>query len=254
MTEQICTFTEPVHEIELTLWKIDLFELKTSPFQRKESDNFVKKLSNSIGLGFFAPLLVVNDEGEWIVIDGQHRIAALLKAKGNFPVPCIELPKRFMLHALTYNVELADKIKDICTKGYYLYSYFVENYPESTEQKLSDYFFSSPYYVSLAFAYIQHGLSSPSLVETSVKKFDDWIDLTLPQCRDERERRGYLISSLENTVNNVGFSDYFLKQAIISKTNKALWGNKRKLNETFENGINQMIDHIESTDWSFLGG
>jgi len=257
MTE-ICTFTEPVHNIELKLHMKTPTELTMSPFQRKQSDNFVKKLSQSISLGFFVPLLVVRDEdGNLVVIDGQHRILAMIRAKGNFPIPCIELPQRYMYHALIYNVELADKIKDICTKAFYIYENFVNETPEVKESKISDYFRGIPYYISLGYAHVEQGLSSPSLVETSIKKFDGWIDLPLKDCREERIHRGHLIALLEDTVNNAakaaGFSDYFLKQAIVSKTNKALWGMKRTVDETFNNAMDMMIDHIEGTSWEFLG-
>lgn len=258
MADLLTTFTEPVHGIECSIYMVSPFELQRSPFQRGESTNFVKKLAQSISIGFFAPPLVVRDEeGNFVIIDGQHRLAAMLKAKGNFPIPVIELPRRYMYYALTYNVELSDKIKDICTKGYYIYDHFARETPEAKESSLDDYFLGMPHYMTLSFAFMEHGLHSPSLVEVPTKKLDDWTDLPLHAARENRVERGHLIALLENAVNqaakDAGFSEHLLKQAIVSKTNMALWGRKRNVDEAFNEGIDKMIGHIETTDWSFLG-
>lgn len=257
--QHLTTFTEPVHGIECSIWMVHPFDLKLSPFQRKESDNFAKKLTQSVSIGFFAPLLVIRDEeGNFIIIDGQHRLRAILKAKGNFPIPVIELPKRYMYYALTYNVELSDKIKDICTKGFYIYNHFASDTPEVKETTLNDYFLGMPHYMTLSFAYMEYGLNSPSLVEVPTKKLDDWIELPLHIAKETRMERGHLITLLEEAVNRAakeaGFTDHILKQAIVSKTNMALWGRKRNVDEAFNEGIDKMIEHIEKTNWGFLRG
>jgi hypothetical protein len=257
MAELLTTFTEPVHGIECRIWMVTPLELELSPFQRKESDNFVKKLAKSISIGFFAPPLVAVIDEKFVVIDGQHRLQAMIRAKGNFSIPAIELPKRYMYYALTYNVELADKIKDICTKGFYIYEHFTRETPEAKESSLSDYFLGIPYYITLSFAFMKHGLNSPSLVEVPTKKLDDWLDIPLHTSYEERQERGHAVQMLEETVNSAakkaGFSEHILKQAIVSKTNMALWGRKRNVDEAFFEGINMMIEHIEKTDWGFLG-
>lgn len=258
MAEHLVNFTEPVHGIECELWMVSPFEMENSPFQRNQSDNFTKKLAGSISIGFFGAMLGIREGDIFYIVDGQHRKNAMLKAKGNFPVPFIVLPKRFMYYALTYNVELSDKIKDICTKGFYIYNHFVKETPEAKETSLDDYFLGMPHYMTLSFAFMEYGLHSPSLVEVPTKKLDDWIELPLHTAKETRMERGHLIALLEEAVNRAakeaGFTDHLLKQAIVSKTNMALWGRKRNVDEAFNEGIDRMIEHVENTNWGFLRG
>jgi hypothetical protein len=260
MTRKICDFQDPVHGIPLALWEIDYMELKNSPFQRVESTNLRNKLAQSINVGFFVPLLIVFKDGVPLIVDGQHRYHAFMRAKGAFPILCIEIPERFMYNALIYNIEASDKIKDTCTKVHSMYNHFVIETPEKSEKTLAEYLLDTPYYISLAFAYVDYELSSPSLVETVVKKFDGWIDAPLPVAAEERQRRGQAIAKLEATVNEVAARDgiggsgaFQLKSAIVSKSSGALWGRKRNVGEDFHYALGMLTEHILISDWSFLG-
>lgn len=258
MTEKLCTFAEPINGVECELWLIDFKELENSEYQRAFSKNLSNKLSASVLRGFFMPLIVIWEDGAWKIIDGQHRKAAVLKAKGAEAIPAIKVPSRFKYYTLLYNIEKADAIKDRCMKAHKLYTDFTDLFPEKNEGDLREYVNNEPHLITLAFAYMEHDLKSPSLLETSLKKFDHFVDnLSLPKAIETRKHRGHLASVLESTVydaaNNAGFSDFILKQAIVSKTNKQLWEGKRSLDVAFDDGVEQMIDFIESKDWSFLG-
>jgi ParB family chromosome partitioning protein len=185
---------------------------------------------------------------------------AFMRAKGSFPMTAIEIPVEFLDYVLIYNIEMADKIKDTCVKAHAFYLEKVSLWGEKLERELSPYLLGNPYYISLAFAHVENELASPSLVETAVKKFDTWVELPLFEALEERRRRGQMIASLAAAVNDAainagieGSGAHELKKSIISKTNVALWGKKRSIEENFNDAILMMIEHINSTDWSFLG-
>jgi len=258
---KIAEWQEPIHGEKLILWSIPYMELEISPYQRKESTNLRNKLAASINIGFFSPLLVVRKEEKWLIIDGQHRKHAFMRAKGNFPMQCIEIPEKFMYYPLIFNIEKSDQIKDICVKVHAMYLDFVDNSGDKTERDLTEFLMDNPYYISLSFAHVEFELSSPSLVETSVKKFDDWAEGSLAETIYERRKRGELIANLAQTVEEVAERDgicgqaaFQLKKAIISKTNVGLWGRKRSIDETFDEAIAMMVDFILTKDWSFLAG
>lgn len=252
----IAEWNEPINGAPLRLIEIQWTDLKNSPFQRAESTGLKNKLASSITHGFFVPLLVVRYNGEWVIVDGQHRKAAIMKAKGNIMVTCIEVPLSFMYQPLIYNVEMGDKIKDTCLKVHALYCQLAMEQPETLELSIAPMLLNSPHFATLAFAHVENELSSPSLVETAVKKFDDWTKLPLNESIEERRSRACMVADLEASVNSVaardGFREHPLKAAVITKTNVALWGKARNVSEEFSTAIQMMIDHIESSDWSFL--
>ncbi len=256
--EKICSFKEPVNGIECELWMIPYNQLENSKYQRSFSKPLVNKIAASVVKGFFIPLLVVNEDGKWKNIDGQHRYGSLMKVAGAVLVPCIVVPDRFKFYTLLYNIEKSDGLKDRCMKAYELYCDFVDIYPELTEDGLRDYVVGDPHLITLAFAYMESNLKSPSLIETSIKKFDHFLgDVKLPACVETRQHRGELAAVLEKTVYNVadtfGVTDYVLKQAIISKTNSQLWGRKRNVDLPFDEAIDSMVEFISEKDWGFLG-
>lgn len=258
--ELLATFEEPVNGITLRLWSIHYEKLRVSPFQRVESTNLRNKLAQSIAVGFFVPLLVVRIGDEFLIVDGQHRYHAFIRAKGNFPMLCIEIPEEFMYKALIYNIESPDKIKDTCTKVYSVYSHFVEDKPEEIETFMAPYTLDNPHYITLAYAYTEFELSSPSLVETVVKKFDRWLVTPLAEAAMERRLRGELVAKVEQAVNDVALRDgitgqgaFQLKSAVVSKSSGALWGRKRNVDEDFHYALGMLIEQIYGNDWSFLG-
>ena len=257
---EIARFTEPVKGYELTLWELSLNEIDLSPYQRQVSTLLKNRLAtHSISYGFFSPVLVVRKGDRFILVDGQHRIEALSMISRSTTVLALEIPKHMKHYPLIYNIEMSDKIKDICAKIYALYVDHSQQTPDADEKSLAPFLDYSPYYATLAFAHVEFELSSPSLVETAIKKFDDWIDGALQYTLQERRLRGQKVAELEQVVNEVaatagisGSGAFQLKSAIVSKTNVAIWGKKRSVDEDFNSAISIMIEHIYSRDWSFL--
>lgn len=255
-------FKEPAHGLTCRFEMIHRSLLVNSPFQRAQATTLVNKLSASIYNGFIVPLIVVEEAGVYLYIDGQHRLAALDKivSTNDFYVPCIVVPKHFKERPLIYNIEKSDNIRDISTKVYNLYMFFAESDPEMKEIDLAAPVNFMSYAISIAFAYVELGLKSPSLVEDLCSQVDKKKFFQDPLKDAIVFRRNYavLIQRLENVVNETvetyGIKDFHLKEAIISKTKQKIWGSRAKIEMPFEQAIEQVIDGIQESDWSWMGG
>jgi hypothetical protein len=258
------TFTEPMQGLELQFQLLPVSKLKVGEFQRELSSGLVNKLLGSIFNGFLVPLLVVAVDDYYEVIDGQHRIETCKKHRkdlSDFDLPCIVLPSKFKFLPLIYNIEKSDNIKDQSLKTYNVYKHYAENIPDSKEREFAASFNFMSYLCSIAFAYVEFGLSSPSLVESVAKKLDNKSFLEDPfyLSIDIRRHRGDLLKQLENMVNAVcsqyGITDFNLKKSIISQSVADVWGAyKRKVDDEFDDGIIKLMARIEEKDWSWLAG
>ncbi len=247
-------YEEPVLGETFVFALIPREELYISPYQRDLSSTFVNKLLNSVGKGFIMPVIAVESPSGLEVIDGQHRLAALEKtlAHEHDFIPTIILPSAFRDYPLFYNIEKGDNIKDKATKLWMLYKDKTAEQPELTERQLAACANYEPYLFTIAFAFCEAGLKSPSLVETVVKKLDNkeiveiletgvHEPLALEESMEERRLHAARAVDLEAKINEIaetyGFTDFNLKKSIISTSTQTLWGRKRKLDVSFDEGM-----------------
>lgn len=252
-------FAEPVKMTALQFALVERRLLKVSPFQREKHSTLTKNLADSIADGFLVPIVVVEVDGLFEIIDGQHRIEALDKqcSGGDFQVPCIIVPLPYRELFLSYNIELADNIKDKAMKVYNFYTYKLGQFPELPEIKLGKSFSYESFIITIAFAYKELDLSSPSLVESPVKKLDkEFFQYPLRESIELRRGMAIRVKELENLVNETAstysINDFNLKKAIVSKASGELWGRKRNIDETFDEGMQSLIAQIKQMDWSWM--
>jgi len=238
-------------------------KLTMSPYQRDLSSSLAKKLLDSVIHGFIIPVVAVERDGQLEVIDGQHRIAAVDKIRDSWLVPTIICPEDMLNLPLLLNIEKADTLKDRCTK---IYNYYMDRLKagDQTESKVIEASLFQFYLMTLGFAYREKGLSSPSLVESVTKLLDgslkqpsSEVPLPLDEAVEIRRKRGEIVANLERVVNEIcreeGITDYNLKRAIISRSKEKLWGRKRAVDVSFEEGMAHLTMTIMETDWSWLG-
>lgn len=250
-------YNEPVKEIGLSLELISRDMISNSPFQREESSALVNKLVSSVSHGFLVPLLVVYADNHYEVFDGQHRLRALDKVlTPPFQVPCVVCPESFRRKPLFYNIEKTDNIRDIATKVYNLYT----QTSFETEKDIGTAVLYTPSNITLAFAYIEYAVSSPSLIQSTVKKLDKDFFTQTPkdEALELRREMGSKARDLEDcvydTAKTYNIKDFNLRQAILSKSAKELWGSKRNIDEDFHEGIDKVIETIKNTSWSWMSG
>ena len=236
--------------------------LKNSRYQRDLSTSLVNRLVESVDKGFIVPLIVVESDDGYEIVDGQHRLGAADKqviAEG-YMVPCIIVPFEFRQLPLIYNVEKGDTIKDKATKIYRIYMDSVSAHPDDwTEQKLLPTVGSLIHLFTIAFAYRESGLKSPSLVETLVKALDQsFFSEPLTITVERRRAMGQKVKEVEEAVESVatayGIRDFNLRKSIVSQSKQALWGRKRNIDVSFDEGMAMILEEIQSADWSWLSG
>jgi len=256
-------FVEPIRGVECAFELVERTQLIMSPYQRDLAQTLVNKLIVSVDQGFIVPLLVVRAGEKFAVIDGQHRLAAADKLMGKDPffVPCIVLPERFMNRPLYYNIEKSDNILDQATQVYNLYNTFLKEAPETIERELAPACGFTSYLISIAFAYREFDISSPSLVEPPCKKLDakSFLSDPLDTAIVVRRNRAMLIRDLENTINAAAaeydVKDFQLKVTMVSQASQKLWGARvRHVDESFEDGMAALIQTIDSNDWGWMRG
>lgn len=248
-------YKDPINGNQYEFKLINVADLRPGRYQRDISSGLVSKLWLSVAKGFVCPIIVNKD---YEILDGQHRLEALIKVVGEeAKVPCIVVTGDWDLLPLTFNIEKSDNIKDKCVKLHRLYLDLVDNEPHTNENDINRSCGNQPYLWTLAFAYVEEGLESPSLVENAVKKFDGRVDLDLINAVGERRRRAHKVKELSDLVNEIaseyGFRDFNLKRAVLSKSTMALWGRSRTLDVDFDEAIEQLIEQIELSDWSGYG-
>jgi len=255
-------FTEPIRSQECRFELIPRSRLVNSPYQRDFSTSLTSKLLISVDIGFVVPVLVVEaEDGKYEVIDGQHRLGAAdrLKASGDYEVPCIVVPLKLKERPLFFNIEKSDNIRDQATKVYNLYMHYVQTAPDTPEKSLAPSCSFVSYLISIAFAYRELQLGSPSLIEPPCKKLDSkgFLDEPVSSAISVRRTRAALIKSLEDAVTQVAeeynIKDFQLKVAIVSQASQKLWGSRvRSVQMPFEEGIDELIRVIQLEDWSWM--
>ena len=251
-------YNEPVQGLELEFKILPRETLIMSPFQRNLSSGLKNRLLPSISRGFIIPVIVVdNGDGLFEVIDGQHRLESLDVVNETKGVPAIIVPESFKFLPMILNVEKGDAIKDKCVKIDALYRWYAQNKPEYPESDLIGAVGFQPSLFSLAMGHTSDVIPSPSLVETLANKIDSTLDMNVEEGLVERVRRGGRIGEVYEEVQRiaeeVGFRDFYLKKAVVSKTTNALWGRKRNVEAEFDEGIDMVMEEMSTGNWWGLG-
>jgi len=250
-----CKFKEPVGGYELELKMLAPEQLRPGEFQRPVSTGLKNKLMKSIARGFVVPLIVTSlSDDTYEVLDGQHRLEDLVGIIDvGAKIPCLIIPEEFRLFPLMLNTEKSDSIKDKSHKLYKLYMWHLENTPGEPESILAGVVDYQATILSLAFGYMEGVIPSPTLVETLGNKLDGFLPEAFIEAIDERRRRAYRLGEVVQLIEGIAaendVTDFQLKRAMVSKTTMALWGRKRNLGISFDEGIDMVLEQMATMDW-----
>ena len=251
-------FQEPVMGAECEFKLIPRDELVMSTYQRDFSSDLVGRITDSVAKGFLVPVIVVASGENYEVIDGQHRLLSLDRhPKPEMLVPSIIVPPYFKALPLMLNVEKGDNIRDKATKIHALYLDVLAEHPGESEATLVACVSHQPYLFTMAFAYKESLVDSPSLVEPIVKKLDKAaLGESLEIAVAIRRHRGGLVKQLEDTIVELakanGIRDFNLKKSMLSQTSMEIWGRARNINEDFNDAMAKVTELIAMTDWSHM--
>jgi ParB family chromosome partitioning protein len=246
-------FKEPAKRRDLTFAVLPMASLEVISHQRKPSDSHVTRLVESVGrVGFLAPLVVVERDGGYDIIDGQHRFLAA-KELGLRRVPAVIAPPSAARRMLTLNVEKEPNIRDRSAVALSIYREIAETQPRLSEDnaEVADAV-QQAHYVTLGLAYALSGRLAGSAFEPILRKCDGFMDQPVVECLPIREERAArvveahrLVRSVTAQLKELGAWHEFVGAQIISYANPLKRVRKQ---HTFDDTFNKMIAKLNELD------
>ncbi|QER41671.1 chromosome partitioning protein ParB [Thermodesulfobacterium sp. TA1] len=249
--KEIATFDDPVRKQPLTLAIFDLEEIHRPPFQRDISESLKKHLEMAIEkLGFLTPIVVVNKNGKYYVVDGQHRLEAM-KDIGAREIVGIIVDESLYHHILEFNTEKPPNVKEKSKQAYRLYQDLLKEDENLIEEELFTYF-KDPMFITFGFAIEEFDPKFPaSFYESFVSKIDEFLRKPLKESAEERRKRAKALIELNQVVNQkyaeFGWDNALLKGEIVRKAVQKAFGVRvRTIEEEFYSAIKLVKQACES--------
>ncbi|WP_022852914.1 ParB/RepB/Spo0J family partition protein [Thermodesulfatator atlanticus] len=257
--QELCRYQDPVkkHELCLALFNID--EILIPPFQRDLSEGLKRNLELAIEkLGFLHPIIVVENEKGYYVVDGRHRLEAL-KELGYQEIVGIIAPKELALHILEFNTEKPPNVKEKAKQAYRLFQEFLKKDPQTLEIDLLS-FFKQPELITFGFVLEEFEPKFPaSFYESFISKIDQFLHEPLEEAREERRRRAQKLVELNQVVNEtyakLGLTNALLKGEIVRKAVQLAYGVRvRKIEDEFYEAVERVKEACAKLEPDEFGG
>ena len=243
--KEIAVFEDPVKKQPLKLAVFNIEEIKIPPFQRDISESLKKHLEMAIEkLGFLTPIIVVEKNGNFYVVDGQHRLEAM-RDLGAREILAIIADESLYHHILEFNTEKPPNVKEKSKQAYRLYIDLYNQDPSFIEADLFTYF-KDPVYITFGFVLEEKEKRFPaSFYESFVSKIDEFLNEELSTAIEERRRRADALVELNNVVNEkfaeLGFENALQKGEIVRKAVQKAYGVRvRVIEEEFYDAIERV--------------
>src|SRR2546425_10826345 len=155
-------------------------DLEVIAHQRKPRPAHLKALSASIErLGFVTPLVAVERDGKYVIIDGQHRFQAGVEL-GVKEFPVVVVPEKLARRMMSLNVEQNLNIRERSTIALSIYREILEESPNRKEEHGEVVDVSEKaHVVTLGLAYEGSGRLAGSAFEPILSKCDGFLDKPL---------------------------------------------------------------------------
>jgi len=257
--QELATFEDPVKKqpLKLAMFKID--EVHRPPFQRDISESLKKHLEMAIEkLGFLTPIVVVEKDGKYYVVDGQHRLEAM-RDLGASEILGIIADESLYHHILEFNTEKPPNVKEKSKQAYRLYTDLLREDGSLIEEELFTYF-KDPVFITFGFVLEEFESRFPaSFYESFVSKIDHFLDMPLSEAAEERRRRAEALVDLNRVVNEkyaeFGWENALMKGDIVRKAVQKAFGIRvRTIDEEFYAAIERVKEACESLTPEDFGG
>ncbi len=241
---------EPLKGFTIKKTKLHVSEVKIPSIQRELSDNLVKRLMMSIEkVGFVEPILVIEGQEGYEVINGQHRLEAA-KLLGLEEVPAVVLPSEIKDYIISLNTEKAPNLRDKAHQAYEIFSEYLKKNPSMEEYELQP-MVEEPYYLTVGFVIERFGERRfPGYAfEKVLKKADEFLELHLEEAQKERERRAQLLLEVKDVLNEhyetLGLKNALQKEAIVTKAFQNIYGKRvRTIEDDFYTVFEKLKEEI----------
>ncbi len=172
--------------------------------QRKPRPAHLKALTASIErMGFITPLVAVERDGRYVVIDGQHRFTAATEL-GVKEFPVVVVPEKLARRMMSLNVEQSLNIRERATIALSIYREMLEESPSRAEDhgEVVDVL-ENAHHVTLGLAYEGPGTLAGSAYEPLLKKCDGFVDKPLEDAYEIRKGRAEKVLEAAKAVKAV---------------------------------------------------
>ena len=256
MTERL-GFADPHKGQDLQFAVVPVADIEVISHQRKPSKPHVKSVAGSIEkIGFLTPLIAVERDGRFVVIDGQHRFLAG-KELGLKEFPVVVVPEETATRMMNLNVERNLNIRERAYVSLQIYRHFLEEQPNLTESDpvLADAV-EHGHNVTLGLGYEENGRLSGSAVEPILKRCDLWLDDPLTTAYETRQQRAAsvveanrLVRSIADTLKEMGIDTSYVTAQVVSYVNPLKRARGAKpFDETFEKVLSKLRELDEDPE------
>lgn len=256
-------FKDPSHKQAMRFAVLPASKLAVVSHQRRKSDTHVGRIMASIEkVGFVAPVVAVQRDGHYIIIDGQHRFLAAQEL-GLKNVPAIVVPESLARRMLSLNVEKEPNIRERSYVALAIYREMVEAEPKLKEddEEVVDAL-DHAHYVTLGVAYEGAGRLTGSAFEPILKKCDGFMSKALAAAYPIREERAAkvveaykLVKAISDKLKESGAWHEFVNAQIIGYANPLKRLRKQaSFDDTFSKLLAKLSELEEKPEKLLRGG
>lgn len=203
MADQLA-YKDPRKRQDVTVQVVKKGDLDVIAHQRKPRPSHLKALTTSIErIGFVTPLIAVQRDGKYVIIDGQHRFAAATEL-GVKEFPVVVVPEKIARRMMSLNIEQALNIRERSFIALSIYREMLEESPKRAEDhgEVVD-ILENAHLVTLGLAYEGNGRLAGSAFEPILKKCDGFLDKPLSEAYELRQGRADKVNEAAKAVKAV---------------------------------------------------
>jgi hypothetical protein len=195
---------DPFKRQPLTITLARQGALEVIGHQRKPRPAHLKALGASIErMGFITPLIAVERDDKYVIIDGQHRFQAGVEL-GVKEFPVVVVPEELARRMMSLNIEQSLNIRERSTIALSIYRELLEESPLRSEDdgEVVDAI-ETAHLLTLGLAYEGSGRLAGSAFEPILKKCDGFLDQPLKEAFEVREGRAESVLAAAKCVKSV---------------------------------------------------
>jgi ParB family chromosome partitioning protein len=246
---------DPLKRQPISITLVKKGDLEVIGHQRKPRPAHLKALTASMErLGFITPLVAVERDGKYVIIDGQHRFQAAADL-GVKEFPVVVVPETLTRKMMSLNIEQALNIRERSTIALAIYREMLEESPSRAEDdgEVVDAI-ETPYLLTLGLAYEGSGRLAGSAFEAMLKQCDGFVDRPLQDAYEMRQGRAAKVleafkrvKAVEDALKAQGAWHSMARYQIISYANPAKRARKAA---DFDKTFDKFIATLEALEES----
>jgi ParB family chromosome partitioning protein len=247
---EIFTFLDPQKGQTLVFKMAPVDKMKVVDYQRKPSTFHVMRLVSSMEkVGFLVPLIGVERDGSYLILDGQHRLLAAQKL-GLKELPVILVPEEVVQLMMNLNIEKELNIRERSYVSLRVYEDFLKTGPQmlESESQISEAI-ESIYFVTLGIGYENQERLRGKLFEGILKRCDFPLDQPLESAFKIRQERAQKILEANEIITETAQKlkemekwHPFIYQQIMSYVNPI---KKKREPQDFDEVFEKLFENLE---------